>query len=363
MKIVERYVMGAFLSTLLLAWLVLSFVLTIGLLVKITELIMNGLPAHAVGLYLLVGFPETLTLTVPLSLLVSALLVFSRLSADGEIAAMRACGVNLLQVMRWPVALGAALTVLGIYVNQEIVPRGHEVRTNLKSLISVDAGLSMLEPGRMIDDFPGYKMYFKKRDGNWLTDVMIFDFSHPGVTREIRAEKALVSTNGADVVLDLYKARLDPVEADRPGAAAADRFRHVIPDAVKARAVKRKEKDQRFFELRQTIRDLCENARGLPRETVRKMLSVSRTEYQIRFVYAFASVIFVMIGMPLGIRAQRKESTVGMLVSLVVAMAFYLCVILFHSLDRCPAAQPYLLLWIPVVACGALAVGLVFRNL
>jgi len=243
------------------------------------------------------------------------------------------------------------------------VPRSHEVRTNLKSLISVDAGLSLLEPGRMIDDFPGFKMYFKRREGNWLSDVMIFDYTHPEVTREIRAERALVSTNGADVVLDLFKARLDPVEAGRPGAAAADRFRHVIPDAVKARSVKRKEKDQRFFELRQTIRALRENVKGVPPEVRDKVLSVARTEYNLRFVYACASVIFVLVGMPLGIRAQRKESTVGMAVSLAVAMSFYLCVILFHSFDRNPALYPYALLWTPVLAGGALSCVLIGKNL
>ena len=88
MKIIERYVLQSFLVACFLAWLILSFVMTIGLLVRITQLMIEGLPPHAVGLFILVGFPETMTLTVPLALLVSALLVFSRLSADSEIAAI-----------------------------------------------------------------------------------------------------------------------------------------------------------------------------------------------------------------------------------------------------------------------------------
>jgi lipopolysaccharide export system permease protein len=113
MKIIERYVLQSFLAAFSLAWLVLSFVLTIGLLVRITRLLIEGLPIRAVGLFLLVGLPETLTLTVPIALLVSALLVFSRLSADSEIAAMRSCGVNLVTVMRWPMAFAALCTLLG----------------------------------------------------------------------------------------------------------------------------------------------------------------------------------------------------------------------------------------------------------
>ncbi len=363
MKIIERYVLQSFLAAFSLAWVVLSFVLTIGLLVRITRLLIEGLPLRAVGLFLLVGLPETLTLTVPIALLVSALLVFSRLSADSEIAAMRACGVNLLHIMKWPLLVGVACTFLGFYINNEVVPRSHEVRRNLHSLVSVDVGLELLEPGRMIDDFPNLKIFFDKKEGNWLHDLMVFDYSRKGVTREIRAEKALVSTNGADIVLDMYKVRVDPIEVDRPGVAAADRFQHVIPGALKRRGYPRKEKDFRFYELTKAISDVRLNEKKLPRSAQRRLLSVYRTEYQLRFVYAFAAICFVLIGAPLGIRAHRKESTIGMAISLVVAMAYYLCVILFRSLDKYDWAHPYVLIWLSVAACGAFACYLIPKNL
>ncbi|HNX34506.1 MAG TPA: LptF/LptG family permease [Kiritimatiellia bacterium] len=362
MKIIERYVLQSFLAAFFLAWLVLSFVLTIGLLVRITKLLIEGLPLRAIGLFLLVGLPETLTLTVPIALLVSALLVFSRLSADSEIAAMRACGVNLLHIMKWPLLVGVACTFLGFYINNEVVPRSHEVRRNLRSLISVDVGLDLLEPGRMIDDFPNLKIFFEKKDGNWLHDLLVFDYSQKGVTREIRAEKALVSTNGADIVLDMYKVRVDPIEAERPGMAAADRFQHVIPDALKKRAYVRKEKDFRLLELKAAIRDFRANEK-LPRPLKRMLLSIHRTQYHTRLVYAFASLCFVLIGAPLGIRTHRKESTVGMAVSMAVAMAYYLCVILAESLDKMPTCQPYVLVWLPVAACALLASYLIPKNL
>ncbi len=363
MKILERYVLQSFMAAFFLAWLILSFVLTIGLLVKVTQLIVDGLPVGAIGLYMLAGFPETLSLTVPLALLVSALLVFSRLSVDSEIAAMRSCGVNLLQIMKWPIMMGVVLTVLGFYVNHEIVPRSHEIRTNVRSLISVDVGLSLLEPGRIIDDFPGFKIFFEKKDGNRLVNLLVFDCTQKNVTREIRAERALVSTNGTDVVLDMFKVRVDPVEAERPGAAVADRFRHVIRGAIKPRKIIRKDKDMRFDELRHVICDRRNNVREMPSEIRRKVLSIGRTEFHLRFVYACASVCFVLIGMPLGIRTHRKESTIGMVVSLGVAMVFYLCVIFVHSLDYLPVLQPHMLLWVPVTACCLFAAYLIRKNL
>lgn len=363
MKIIERYVLQSFLAAFFLAWLVLSFVLTIGLLVRITRLLIEGLPLRAIGLFLLVGLPETLTLTIPIALLVSALLVFSRLSADSEIAAMRACGVNLLHIMKWPVLVGVACTFLGFYINNEVVPRSHDVRRNLRSLISVDVGLDLLEPGRMIDDFPNLKMFFERKEGNWLHGLLVFDYSREGVTREIRAEKALVTTNGTDIVLDMYKVRVDPIDVEHPGMAAAGRFQHVIPDAMRRRAYTRKEKDFRFHELRGAIRELRANTKGLPRAMQRKLLSIHRTEYHLRFVYAFASICFVLVGTPLGIRSHRKESTIGMAISIAVAMAYYLCVILVQSLDKFDWAHPYVLIWLPVAVCCILVAYLIPKNL
>ena len=363
MKIIERYVLQAFLAAFFLAWLVLSFVLSIGLLVRIARLLIEGLPLRAIGLFLLVGMPETLTLTIPIALLVSALLVFSRLSADSEIAAMRACGVNLLSVIRWPVLIGLICTLFGFYINNEVVPRGHDVRRNLKNMVSVDVGLDLLDPGRMIDDFPKLKIFFERKEGNWLHDLLIFDYSREEVTREIRAAKALVSTNDADIVLDMYDVRVDPIDVNRPGVASASRFRHVIPDAMRQRTRKRKEKDFGFHELRAAIKELRANDKELPRAVRRKMLSIYRTEFQVRLVYACASICFVLVGVPLGIRSHRKESTIGMAISLVVALAYYLFVILFRSMDKHDWAHPYVFIWLPVVICGILVSYLIPKNL
>ena len=100
MKTIERYVFGAFLTSFFLAFLVLSFVLTVGLMVQIVGYMLQGIPVDLVARFAFVSFPETMQWTIPIALLVSSILVFSRMSADSEVAAMRACGVNLLTVTR-----------------------------------------------------------------------------------------------------------------------------------------------------------------------------------------------------------------------------------------------------------------------
>lgn len=371
MKTIQRYVFGSFLTSFILAFLVLSFVLTIGLMVQIVGYILSGVPIELVGQFSLVCFPETMQWTIPLALLVSSVLVFSRMSADSEIAAMRACGVNLLSVIRRPLIFAVVMTAFGLFVNNEIVPRGHEVRRNLAKRISVGSGLELLEPGRVIDDFPKVKLYFESKDGNWLHDLIVLDYSNKKFVREITASKALVSSDGRDVCLDLYDMTVDPLDEEHPGMARAARFSYRMKDALKDGKYKRKEKDYRFMEMLSAIsraKKMVSQAKGpakkgTARYMAKRYLSDIQTEFQKRWVFAFASICFVLVGVPLGIRAQRKESSIGMAISLGVALSYYLVVILMSSLSKNFKAQPEFLIWLPVLACLLLASYLVPKNL
>ncbi len=407
MKTIERYVFVSFLSSFFLAFLVLSFVLTIGLMVQIVGYVLDGLPSALVGKFALVSFPETMQWTIPLGLLVAAILVFSRMSADSEIAAMRACGVNLITVMRWPLLFALACSLLGLFINNEIVPRGHEVRRHLVKRISVGAGLELLEPGRVIEDFPKIKLYFEEKEGNWLKDVIVLDYNSPKVDRLITATKALVSEEGRDIVFDLHGMTIDPMDEDHPGMARAARLQYRVKDALGDREYKRRERDFRFFEMIDAIREAKRNVKNpeemakllvqkrleamkrvadgtdsaktrrklkrlehsegnelkFARKTLRRELSDIRTEFMKRWVFAFASICFVLVGVRLGIRAQRRESTIGMAIAIVTALAYYLVVILMTSMSKNYAVHPELLIWLPVVACISLSAVLIPKNL
>ena len=385
MKIIERYVFGAFLSSFVLAFLVLSFVLTIGLLVQIIGYIMDGVPMSLVGEFCMVSLPETLQWSMPLALLVSSILVFSRMSADSEISAMRACGINLLTVMKWPLVFALVCTVLGFWVNNEIVPRGHEIRRTLKTKVSVKTGLSLLEPGRMIDDFPKVKLYFDRKEGNWLYDLVVLDYSNPELDRMVTADKALVTQNGTDIDFELYHMTVDPVDEKHRTMARANRFVYTMKDVIKNSKYDKRPKDFRFREMlgqiaalkgrkgektkfsdvdlrtvkdermRRYIEDL--------RDEVPRELSVHKVELNKRFVFAMASLCFVLIGIPLGIRSQRKESTIGMAISLAVSLGYYVVVILMLSCEEVYVIRPEILIWIPVAVCMVLSARLIRRHL
>ena len=363
MKAIERYVFSSLLSSFLLAFLVLSFVLTIGLLVQIVGYIIDGLSPALVGRFAAVSFPETLQWTIPLALLVSSVLVFSRLSADGEIAAMRACGINLLSVMKWPVLFALACSAVGAWINNEIVPRGHEVRRTLASRLSVGEAVDLIEPGRKVTDFPNITLYVARKEGRWLYDVTATDTSETNVVRTIHAEKARAIGSGRDMALDLYNVTVDPVYKDKGGVASGDYVHY--PLKTKESQYTKKGKDLRFFELLAKIREESMSIKSGAdnRKSAKRGLSKYKVELSKRFVFAMASVCFVLVGIPLGIRAQRRESTMGMAISLAIAIGYYLFTMLMISMQKAYQLHPEFLIWAPVAACLMLSVWFVRRNL
>ena len=199
----------------------------------------------------------------------------------------------------------------------------------------------------------------------------MLDQSNPKFDREITAKKALISSEGRDLCLDLYNLTVDPMDEAHPGMARAARYQHRIENVLKSGKYKRKEKDFRFFEMMSAIsraKDSVKKATGTTKKgsekyLAKRYLSDIQTEFQKRWVFAFASICFVLVGAPLGIRAQRKESSIGMAISLGVALSYYMVIILMSSLSKNFRVQPEYLIWLPVLACMLLASYLVPKNL
>ena len=188
----------------------------------------------------------------------------------------------------------------------------------------------------------------------------------------ITADKALVTQRGADIDLELYRMTVDPVDADNRTMAHVNRFVYTLKDAIKGSKYRKKTKDLDFSDIRERIAEQREwmarqEATGAfsaaQRDDARSDLSKLLVELNKRFVFAMASICFVLVGIPLGIRSQRRESSIGMAISLAVALGYYLLVILMLSCDGRYAARPWLLIWLPVVACGAFAAWLVRKHL
>ena len=397
-SILQRYVSRGYVTAWLLGMLVLSFVLSIGLVVKAAELVVKGLPASLILHFLVISFPESLTFTIPIASLASALLLFGRLSSDGEISAMRACGVNIWRIMAPIIAFGFALSLLSVFINSEVAPYGSRERHNLlySTTRSKDI-LKLLEPGHFIRNFNGVDIWFESRDGDLLRNMIILEKMKNGATRETRCEEARLETHGNDIVIDMQSVRITPFTENQPGMATVGHLRHTIKDAVQKKTQRRKVADLGNAEIRRRIseidaaegdpdrvlsederyRAIHDRARSRGRAidslddgqraeavaaAVPKVRSELLTELNRRYSFGLAPLAFILLGMPLGIRTSRRESNIGIAISLCVMLVYYAFMIAAKSLASRPTLFPQIIIWIPTCICAVISAVLVRRN-
>lgn len=353
MRIISSYVSRSFLTAFGITLAVFTFVMCVGVIFKITDLLARGASAGHMAYIFLCGVPSALSFAIPVSGLTAALLVFGRLSANREITAMKACGMSLWEIMSTPLFIAAAMTAVCLFVNGQLAPLGRFVQRSAIRDLGMSSFFQLLEEGRFVRDVPGLTVYIDRKDKDRIYDVLIYD-SRPGQPRrEIRAQSGAMqlAPDRSALIVDLWSVRVDPFSPDRPGPGYCDHMPLRIPlDALRFGPVTKREGDLTAAELLARVRAPARFFPDLTPDALSRQRMALIVELNKRIVLAAACLAFVLVGAPLGIQAHRKESSIGVAISLFVMLSFYAFVIAADALSKRPELLPYVFLWIPIVA-------------
>ena len=127
-RVFNRYLLGDFLKSFFITLVVLTFVMYVGAVVQAIDYMSRGISGLLIMKIFALNIPFTLSFVIPVSVLTTVLLHFGRLSADGEITAMKSCGVSLWQMAAPIVFCSVLLSGLCLYINAELSPRSHFAR-------------------------------------------------------------------------------------------------------------------------------------------------------------------------------------------------------------------------------------------
>jgi len=364
MKLIDRYITRELIVNVLFAVLVLSLVLVVGnIFRKLLPLIVNReVPAAYLVTFIAYILPYSLTFTIPWGVLVAALLVFGRLSADNELTARRSNGVSVTRVCIPLFALALFMTALCLWLTVRVAPASREKLTTMMVDLATNNPMALFQADQVIDQFPGRKIYVGRKDGNKLENIIVFETNEHSLPMRITsARRGLLETDLTNrrILLRLEGAQYqerdeaDPLDLRkvRDGVSVLE---GTLPISLTELYENTRRSGRSALSLEQLLAQL---ETGDARQQ-----SASRTEINRRFSLPFSCMAFALIAVPLGVTTQRRETSVGFGVSIGVAFSYFLFLIVADTLREKPSAHPELLVWLPNALFVALGVVL-FRRL
>jgi lipopolysaccharide export system permease protein len=356
-RVLNRYIGWDFFKSFLLTVAVLTFVMYIGTVVKAIDYMTRGVSGLLIMRIFAIQIPFTLTFVIPMSVLTTVLLHFGRLSADGEITAMKASGISLWQIASPVLLLAAGLSGLCLWINSEVAPASHYARRQLTRDLGDEDPLALLSEGTFVDDFPGVKIYCGKKDGHRIEDLIFIKFGDDAAEFELKAKVGIAEYDPETRVLniDLQQVRISEFDS-ATGAASRTLSADSYPlqlnlDSIlsKKGKLRKKPSDMGFLELVMAIRNIRQVFPDILEENVAPMRAKMAVDATQRVALALACFSFAVLGIPLGIQSSRRESSVGIGLALIVFFLFYLFIIIADALVDRPEWRSDLLPWIPVL--------------
>ena len=345
MKILRTYILKELLQPTGMALILFTFVLLVGNLIKLAELMVNkGVAVVAIVQMFGLLIPSLLSYTVPMAALTGTLLAFGKLSSDREILAMKASGISLFSIAAPVLTIGFILSMVLIPINDRVVPWTHYATRQLLQDIGIRNPAAFLEAGTFIKEFKPYILFVYRVEGNKMSKVRIYEPREGHPTRTVVAERGEFIPIPAEqrVMLKLQNGTADEPDSKNPGKFYKLEFvsyamNLILNQGVDPKTLGRKPKDM-------TLAELEEEGRRLESEGIDS--TPLKIEAAGRISMAFSPFVFILIGLPLGITTRRAQRSIGFGLSIGIFLGYYALLILGQALAQKNVLTPIHAVWL-----------------
>jgi lipopolysaccharide export system permease protein len=413
MSILTRYVLRSHIAPALAGLAIFYFVLSMDFIVDYLNLfIAKGVPASVVLEAFVLSLAWMTLLAVPMAVMVAVLTAFGRLSADNEITAAKATGMSVL-MMVVPVLIVSGIVSAGLYQfgNHVLPAANHRLKSLLVDIHRIRP-LATIEPG-VLTELPDGSTIIVDRLNSRTSEIFgvkIHKMEGGQPLQTIVAKRGRIKSSRTENLLTLELEDGEIHEIDQEDPTKYNRLvfdRHTINldegsetlirtedgergDRELSAAALLAEISKQDSERAATRKDLAEllsaaftrtldRASGAGAPATRAAIEAERAslrraiegkqrsiaanlarsrkllvEYQKKLSIPVSSIVFVLLGAPLGIRARRAGIGIGAGVGIIFFLVYYLFLIGGEQLGDRGIVSPFWAMWAPNVIFGAI---------
>jgi len=421
MKKLQVYVLKEFFPPFLLSLGLFTFVMLLDKLLDLLDMIVSkGVPIPVVGEIFLLLLPSMIAVVIPMGVLAGILIAVGRMSSDLEITAMKAGGASIFNIM-FPLGI-TALVIAGMLVafNNSVLPEANHIARNLLLDVGTMRPTARIVPGMFVEEMENYRILVEEKDDltGKLLGVVIHSSAPGAPDRTITALEGTMEPVGANHLrLVLEDGQMH--EKDREGGYRYASFSTYVLDIARSEELVRHDRQSRgdremsadqmelYVDSLATRRALLIDSISIVareflasvqtgqnpvdqgdstrrvRNAMSWMTSVSTdlillddqvdnlgnniskygVEIHKKFSIPFACIVFVFLGVPLGLSSRHASKGISIPLSLVFILVYYFFLIGGEQLADRGRVPAWAAMWFPNILLGALGVYLTWRSL
>jgi lipopolysaccharide export system permease protein len=358
MKILDKYISRELLYPFLFGVLAFSAIIAGTTLIPflVGDAIRYGLSFSKAIQLLVMRLPEIVAYTFPMSMLLAALLSFSRLSGDSEITAFRAGGISLYRLIIPTLIIGILVSVITLIFNELVVPNANTTAKNIIFEAHHKGTPSVKENVNLPEYEGGYLkrlIYARSLEGKIMKEVTVSEYTQGRFARIIFADQAEWQKEGGWL---FRKGIIHQFSGDKKSMFLINFNEELINIEISPANLSGREKDPQEMNLAELA-----NYIQFKRRTGNDVTELS-VRFNQKIAIPFASFIFVLLGAPLGIQPQRASSAIGLGLSLIIIFLYYILLSLGMWWGMVGAVTPFMAAWLPNWIVGAVGAYLVIKK-
>ena len=210
MKKIDKFVLKSFIGPLVLTFLISTFVLLLQFIWRyMDDLVGKGLQLSDIAEFLWYACWTFVPMSLPMSVLLSSLMVFGSLGEHYELVSMKAAGIPLRRVMFSTILASVVISGVAFYFANNAVPKAYKLHRQKYQEMQQTRPAVNVQEGIYYYGIPDYviRVGHKEDDGLYLEDVQIYDHSEKKGNRAVTMSNTgsmFTRDNGRYLVFNLY---------------------------------------------------------------------------------------------------------------------------------------------------------------
>lgn len=351
-KIIYRSVIKDLILTFLLTLAFLNCILMMEKILRLSRLL-SGVGATVTDMLRVIIYlqPQILMLTIPMSLLLSVLLVYGRMHLNSEIIILKTAGMDYMMISFPVMIFGLACFLASITVSFFLGPVSSvRLREEITRIIAVRSTLA-IEEGTFNTSFKDLVILVKgKKTPDTLDGIFIYDTRSKDEPRVLIAKEGKIFLqDGSTIGLYLQDGYMNISK----GSNTTELFFKVYKMALSLDAQSSAPKKVEF-----TPSQLLREARHSDTERTRTSFYL---EFHRRLSLPLVCLVLVFLGPPLSSMSGKSGRLGGLAIGLLVFTLYYVILIYGENLARASRIPHYAGAWAATLVLGIFAF-IMFRT-